>query len=163
MDIFRLSERAMAMDDTTWRRHANPWSVYSRFSCLPLIVLAIWSRAWLGWGCLVPLALALLWTWLNPRLFPQPDRLDSWAARAVMGERIFLGRGGAPIPRHHERMALNLTWASGAGALILIFGLAIADPGLTIAGLVGSMLPKIWFCDRMVWLYHDTPADRRPG
>ena len=47
-DIFALSERMMAMDDAAWARHANPWSVYSRMSILPLMTLAIYSRVWLG-------------------------------------------------------------------------------------------------------------------
>lgn len=163
MDIFRASERLMSMDDASWRRHANPWSVYSRFTCLPLIVLAVWSRVWLGWWCLLPLALACLWTWANPRLFAAPERLDSWASRAVMGERIFLARKSAPVPAHHVRMALILTGASAAGAILLVWGLAVLDPGLTAAGVIGTVLPKVWFCDRMVWLYRDTPPDGRPG
>ena len=59
MDVFRFAERLMSMDDEAWARHANPWSAWTRFSCGPFIVLAIWSRVWLGWWALLPLALAL--------------------------------------------------------------------------------------------------------
>lgn len=31
-DIFAASEKIMRMDDATWVRHANPWSVYSRMT-----------------------------------------------------------------------------------------------------------------------------------
>jgi hypothetical protein len=72
MDIFSGAERLMAMNDETWERRANPLSVYSRFLCLPLIVAAIWSRVWLGWWAVVPLALAIGWTFLNRRLFSAP-------------------------------------------------------------------------------------------
>jgi len=51
IDIFKVSEKLMGMDDAAWKRHANPWSVYTRFTCLPFIVLALWSRVWLGWWC----------------------------------------------------------------------------------------------------------------
>ena len=79
----------MGMDDRAWQRHANPWSVWTRIlTPLPLLALAVWSRVWLGWGALWPVALALGWIWLNPRLFPAPARLDGWAAAAVMGERV---------------------------------------------------------------------------
>jgi len=33
MDVFRLAERSMTMSEEIWQRHANPWSVWSRFSC----------------------------------------------------------------------------------------------------------------------------------
>jgi hypothetical protein len=36
------------MDEKARRRHSNPWSGYSRFSMIPLIALAFWSRAWPG-------------------------------------------------------------------------------------------------------------------
>ena len=57
--IFMTLEQKIAqlfrMDEKTRRRHANPWSVFSRFSMIPLISLAFWSRIWLGWWSLVPI------------------------------------------------------------------------------------------------------------
>jgi len=79
-DIFALSERMMAMDDAAWARHANPLSVYSRMSILPLMTLAVFSRVWLGWGALLPIGLVILWTWWNPRAFAAPSNTKSWAA-----------------------------------------------------------------------------------
>ena len=81
MDYGRLLERSMAMDDATWARHASPWSVWTRIPILPLLALAIYSRVWLGWWALVPTVLLLVWTVVNPRAFPPPARLDSWASR----------------------------------------------------------------------------------
>ncbi|MBY8977669.1 hypothetical protein KHP62_17785 [Rhodobacteraceae bacterium NNCM2] len=145
----------MKMDDAAWQRHASPWSVYSRFIILPLFALAVWSRVWLGWWCLFPVALVALWTWVNPRLFAAPARLDSWASQAVMGERIFLNRKADPVPEHHRRMAVILTWASTIGVAVLAYGLWSLDLWAVISGLFGAMMPKIWFCDRMVWLYRE--------
>lgn len=160
LDIFKAAERLMGMNDAAWARHANPWSVFTRFTCLPLIVLAIWSRGWLGWWALGALALALLWTWLNPRLFAPPKTTDSWAAKGVMGERLFLNRHEVPIAAHHVRMAHVLTGVSAVGMIILIWGLIILDPWATICGLVLSMGPKVWFVDRMVWIYSDAQTHR---
>lgn len=42
MDVTRFSERLMAMDEVSWQRHSNPWSVYSRFTILPLKSLVFW-------------------------------------------------------------------------------------------------------------------------
>ena len=67
--------------EDAWRRHANPWSVYTRIPIPVLLVAAIWSRAWIGWWSLVPVGLVLIWTLVNPRVFPAPRSLDSWASR----------------------------------------------------------------------------------
>jgi hypothetical protein len=66
---------AMSMDDATWLRQANPWSVWTRASVLPLVILAVWSRDWLGSWSWVAIALSVLWMWLNPRIF---RRAESW-------------------------------------------------------------------------------------
>ncbi|WP_377193710.1 DUF6653 family protein [Ruegeria meonggei] len=42
------------MKDEVWLRHANPWSVWARvLTPLPLLALAIWSRAWIGYANLM--------------------------------------------------------------------------------------------------------------
>lgn len=51
-DYIKTLERRIAslfrLDDETWRRHANPWSVVLRNTALPLLILAFWCRLWLG-------------------------------------------------------------------------------------------------------------------
>lgn len=154
-DIFKFAERLMQMDDAAWARHSNPKSVYSRFSVLPLITLAIWSRVWLGWGCLAPLALAMLWTWWNPRAFSAPSHTDSWASRGTFGERVFLNRAATPVPDHHLMWARILAWVSGLGLVPWIYGLWSLDLSATLLGLVLIVGGKVWFVDRMVWIYQD--------
>jgi len=47
------------------------WSAWSRIiTCLPLLILSLWSRAWIGRWSILPIAAALLWLWLNPRVSP---------------------------------------------------------------------------------------------
>ena len=159
MDLFKASERLMAMDDAAWARHANPWSVWSRFSCLPLLALAMWSRAWIDWWALVPLALALLWTWYNPRAFGPPATTDTWASKGTFGERVFLNRKAIPVPGHHARATRCLTIVSAAGAAILVYGLVVLSAWATICGLVVTVGAKAWLVDRMVWLYEDMKDD----
>jgi hypothetical protein len=48
MNIAKLLERLMGMDDATWARHANPWSGWTRVTIVPLLSSANWSRVWLG-------------------------------------------------------------------------------------------------------------------
>ncbi len=155
MDLFGLAERGMTMNDEVWMRHANPLSVWTRFTCLPLIVVALWSRVWIGWWALVPLAIALWWTWVNPRAFPPPRSTDNWASKGTFGERVFLNRHAVPIPDHHRRWALILAGLSVVGNIPLVWGLWALDPVMTLLGIVLTVLPKVWFVDRMVWLYED--------
>lgn len=161
LDIGRITERTMGMDDATWARHANPWSGWTRVSILPLFALAVWSRAWLGWGALVPLALVLIWTWFNPRLFAEPKSLDNWMSQGVLGERAWLARRDKPIAGHHQTAAKLLSIAAGIGVVVLAYGLWALDIGFTIAGLTLAMGAKLWFLDRMVWLNNDTTATKQ--
>ncbi len=155
MDVFAFAERLMRMDDAAWERHANPLSVWSRVAALPLLAFAVWTRLWLGWWCLLPIGAVAIFVFVNPRLFAPPARRDSWAARATYGERLFLARKERPIPPGHERPALILTGVSVAGIVPFVYGLTVLDPWATLFGLALAMGGKLWFCDRMVWLYED--------
>ncbi len=152
----------MRMDDAAWARHASPWSVWSRFSVLPLFVIAVWSRVWIGWWAVILVALVLLWTWVNPRLFSAPSHTDTWAARGTFGERVWLNRKTVPVPAHHVPWAYGLSALAGLGLLPMAWGLWQLDPGWTFGGLVLTVVAKTWFVDRMVWLYEDM-ADADPA
>ena len=147
--------KTMKMDETTWQRHANPWSVWTRFSCLPLIVLAIWSRQWLEWWSLAPFALALLWTWLNPRVFTAPQDFNNWGSKVTLGERVWLNRTKVPIPTHHAKMAFITSALIFPGFMVMAYGLYKFEIWPTVLGMALVILAKVWFCDRMVWLYED--------
>ena len=143
------------MDDKTWRRHANPWSVFTRTSALPLIVLAVWSRVWLGWWSIPFIALSILWTWLNPRIFRQPKTTNHWASKGVFGERVWLNRKNVPVPERHRNFPNILSVVSAVGTLFVVWGVIMLDLWPTIFGIVVVILSKYWFLDRMAWLYED--------
>lgn len=142
------------MDDAAWARHANPWSVYSRMTILPLVALAVWSRVWLGWWALVPIGLCLLWTWANPRLFAKPACTDTWASQGTFGERLFMEQ--EDFKHNHGRAVAILTVANALGFAILAWGLIRLNPWITLWGLTTTMGAKLWTFDRMVWLYRDS-------
>lgn len=146
---------AHVMSDEVWRRHANPLSVITRYSSIPLLIAAIWSRAWLGWWCLLPIAAVAIWIWLNPRLFPVPASTENWASKAVLGERVWLNRKTMPIPAHHALAANVLNGVNVAGALLLCVGLYQLAPWPTALGFTITFFGKTWFLDRMVWLFED--------
>jgi hypothetical protein len=143
------------MDEKARRRHSNPWSVYSRFSMIPLLGVAFWSRVWLEWLSVVPVLVVLLWVWLNPRLFSEPKSTNNWASKVVLGEWVWMRRKQVPVPNHH-RYAPNILSAIGAFAMILfIWGLATVELWPTVFGGIVTIISKLWFADRMVWIYED--------
>ncbi|NJK79886.1 MAG: hypothetical protein HC914_08310 [Chloroflexaceae bacterium] len=68
------------MSEQLWRRHANPWSSWTRLLTYPLVYLPCWNRSWKQ-GVLVGGSFAI-----NPLLFPKPDSTASWMTRGVLGE-----------------------------------------------------------------------------
>jgi hypothetical protein len=145
-----------------WRRHANPWSVYTRIPIPALLVAAIWSRTWIGWWSLLPIAVCLIWTVVNPRAFSPPRTLDSWASRSVVGETLWAERKSTPLPSRHRTAPVVLGALSAAGLPFLIWGLVVLDPWLTLFGLAIQMLGKLWFLDRMALLYDDVSSRAAP-
>ncbi|MBL4758272.1 MAG: hypothetical protein JKY32_11780 [Rhizobiales bacterium] len=145
----------MGMSDQTWKRHANPLSVWTRVPVLPLLALAIWSRAWIGVWCLLPIGMLVVWTVFNPRAFPIPVSTDNWASKATFGERVWLNRKTVPIPAHHDRFSLLLNIGTTLGIIPLAYGLFEYNLWATLLGLVVVVGGKLWFLDRMVWLYQD--------
>lgn len=160
--MFKAAERLMTMDDATWARHANPLSAYSRITAGPFLFLAIWSPFWIGWWGLIPIAAAAFWTWLNPRLFPPPRSTKSWATRVVLGERVFLARKEVPIPEHHVRLGMISAYAAAPFVALFVLGLWRGDFWLAAAGFHAAILAKLWFCDRMVWLWNDMKDATEP-
>lgn len=147
--------RAMTMDDETWDRHANPWSVWTRITTLPVLLLALYSAHWIGWWSLSPISLVCVWIWYNPRAFPPPATTESWSAHGTFGERVWLNRAAIPIPEHHARAANILSVVAGLGIPVCIYGLVFAEPWAVVAGGVIVYAGKLWFVDRMAWLYQD--------
>jgi len=159
IDIYMtLEERissAFRMDEETWLRHANPWSVWTRLTALPLLVAAFWSREWLGWWAIIPVTLAVLWTYLNPRIFKRPESTDSWASRSVLGERVWLNRDRIPVPEHHRRVPVILNLIAATGTVPIVWGVYRLEVWPLLPGFAMVYLGKLWYLDRMVWLYQD--------
>jgi hypothetical protein len=116
----------------------------------------VWSREWIGWYCVVPLALALVWMMVNPLFFGVPSSTRSWASKAVLGERIWTARPTMDIPAPFRSPVPNLANAvSGLGLLLLANGLVVQDGWMVGAAIVIVHLAKLWYLDRMVLLFDD--------
>jgi hypothetical protein len=152
----------LAIDDATWLRHANPWSVWSRATVLPLVILAVWSREWIGAWSWFAVAVSVAWMWVNPRVFRRPKSMDNWASRGVLGERVWLERDIAPVPTHHRVVPHVLNAVTVVGTGFVVWGLLAQSVWPTVLGAVLIYVGKLWFLDRMVWLFQDavTQNDR---
>lgn len=148
--------KLMSMNEATWERHANPLSVWTRvITGLPVMLLAVWSMKPLGWWSLLIISIAFFWIWLNPRLFSPPVSTNNWASKVTFGERVWLNRKKKPIPDHHAKWATFLSIVAGIGFLAALIGAFLNLLLPAIAGGIVSWFGKMWFCDRMVWLYED--------
>jgi len=146
---------AFKMDDDTWMKHANPWSGWTRFTALPLLVISFWSRVWIGWWAMLPIIISLLWTYLNPRIFKKPKSTNNWASKAVLGERVWSNRDKIPVPKYHELLPNILNFIAAVGGLFVIWGVYWLEIWPLSLGFSLVYLGKVWYLDRMVWLYED--------
>jgi len=143
------------LEGDNWMKHANPWSVWTRFATLPFLILAIWSRVWLGWYCLIPISILIIWIVINPTLFKKPSSFDNWGSKSVLGERYWSEQKNNPVPKHHHTLIFILTIIQTIGGIILMIGLWRLDINLTILGAVTVYMAKMWFLDRMVWIFEE--------
>jgi hypothetical protein len=147
----------------SWTRHANPASVWTRFAVLPLLIVSVWSRDWIGWWCLAPVALSLVFMMINPMLFPPPASTRNWASKGVFGERIWSERNEVEVPAQYLRSGpLTATYAfQTVGLAVMVYGLVRFDVVDVVAGMVLVQAAKCWYIDRMVLLFEDM-KDRHP-
>jgi len=155
MGIMSKIAGVFGMTDDAWQRHANPWSVWTRFAAIPLMILAIWSRIWLGWWCLVPIAVVIVWLWLNPRVFAPVRTPTGWAAKGIYGEKLWLKQRHAVPPAHRAVLRL-LVSAGGAGFVLLAYGLVRLEVWPTTFGATLIVMAQLWRIDRFVVLYERT-------
>ena len=148
--------KLFGLEGEKWMRHANPWSVGTRFAVLPLLALSVWSRDWIGWWCLVPVVLTVVFLMVNPLLFGEPRSTRNWASRGVFGERVWSERTSVATPAQFTTAVLNVTYAIQLiGAAVLAYGLVRLEVVDTVAGLVILQTAKAWFIDRQVLLFED--------
>jgi hypothetical protein len=155
--------RAFRLEGDAWMRHANAASVWTRFAVLPLLALAVWSRDWIGWWCLVPIALSLVWLAVNPLAFGPPRSTRNWASKSVFGERIWVEHDRSRLPAQFRSQIPTLLSASHVVGLVpLVYGLVVLDPVAAAAGILLIQSGKLWYLDRMVLLFEDVKS-RDPG
>ncbi|MEJ2888121.1 DUF6653 family protein [Actinomycetospora aeridis] len=151
--------RLFGLSGDRWMRHANPWSVWTRFAVLPLLALAAWSRVWIGWWALLAAAVVVVFTVVNPLLFAPPRSTRHWASKAVFGERIVSEKGAekGAIPEQFagSRVPVVTSSLQVVALAALVVGLVRLDLLLAVTGVLFCQCAKAWYLDRTVLLFED--------
>jgi hypothetical protein len=159
MTLERKIAKVFHLTDENWMKHSNPISVWTRYSVLPVIIISFWSRVWIGWWCILPGTLSLLWMFFNPIFFKKPKSTKNWASRSVLGERVFLNRDKIEIPLIHKTPLYGILNAiSSIGMALAIWSIVYYSVWGAVLGVALAFLGKSWYLDRMVWLYESMKA-----
>lgn len=133
------------LTDAMWRQHANPWSVWTRLLSTPLTYVPFWNRSWKQ-----GLAVAA-WFAVNPFLFPEPNDDDTWATRAIQGERQWA--------KDRPRDTSLAIQAAGSAAFVGGFYSAYKNKlWPTVGSAVVVIACNAWFLDRMT-NYEESSAE----
>jgi hypothetical protein len=136
MFLLQAGEEGAIHTEQSWKRHSNPWSVWTRILSYPLAYVPVWNRSWKQ-GAAVG-----AWFTANPVIFPPPNDDSLWATRCVLGEQLWTAERRRDFPT-----ALNSASAVFyAGALLAAYKRRFW-PLMFYAS--SSYLLKLWFLDRM--------------
>lgn len=141
----RTSTRPDALRATFWRRHSNPKSGWSRTLLPPAILYAIYHRDWRV------VAVAAVFTVLNPLLFSPPEDDEAWMTRVVLAEQWWtdeMRRGLLDVSYPNVLNLLNIP--------VSVYALVAAyrrQPYRTILAGAASMALKFWFVGALVRRY----------
>lgn len=161
MSVLRKYARWAGMSDEAWKRHANPWSVWTRFAAIPAMAMAIWSRTWIGWWALIPVAGVVLWLWWNPHAFAAIDKPTAWSSRGIYGERLWL-ENRSQMPSGFA--VVQRIWLMGAlsGSGLMIWGLIALNVWPTLFGAVLLVYGQLWRLDRLGLFYEKVTQQPEP-
>jgi hypothetical protein len=150
--------RLFGLSGDRWMRHANPWSVWTRFAVVPLLALAAWSRVWIGWWAVLAAAVVVVFMLVNPLLFPPPRSTRHWASKAVFGERIVAEKGAVPPQFGTSQVPVVASSLQVVALAALVVGLIRLDLLLAVTGVLFCQCAKAWYLDRTVLLFEDVKA-----
>ena len=79
----------------------------------------------------------------------------AWLRHANPWSRVWLNRDVIPVPDHHRIVPHVPNGVTAIGAVFVAWGLIELAVWPTLLGSVLVYCGKLWFLDRMVWLYED--------
>ncbi len=124
---------------STWKRHANPWSGWTRVCAFFLFPIPFWFQSWTGLGLL------LLFFVINPLIFNEPKSTNNWMSKSIQGEEIWTKNG-----LFQKDFPTLLNVLNGLFFFLMIYSSYNRMLGDTILSVVLSSVFKLWYLDRMV-------------
>jgi hypothetical protein len=120
MALSKTRKWITSLSEQVWPRHANPWSVVTRFAAIPAMIMAVWSREWLEWWSLLPIGMVVVWLAINPFAFSRIEKPVHWISKGIFGERLWL-TGACQIS---NRSTLRvLVFLGVVGIVVMAWGL----------------------------------------
>ena len=108
MDAWTAATNTGRVRRAIFARHCNPWSAWTRWASIPLILLPVWTRRWSH-------AVSVgLWLAVNPFVFGKPRHEHAWSTRAMLGEELWITRR----PRDAAMAVSALTSAVSVTAIV---------------------------------------------
>ena len=104
------------------------------------LYLAIWYHNWVGLG------IVILWTIINPIVFPKPKKANSWFSKVVLGEKVWLSKFKSK-PQLDLATILNILTAVFSIPSLYFAYINEFWPMLYCASLM--FVFKLWFTDKV--------------
>jgi hypothetical protein len=157
MGTANAAVKTFGLNEENWKKHANPWSVWSRMAAFVVMIAAIFARELFGWWTLAFIGAGIIFMFLNTRIFPGVDQPRRWDEKGIYGEKLWTLKDEAAAG---HRKAINLLIGiAGIGLPIMVYGLIVVEAWPTVFGLSLVFVSQLWQIDRFVAIYDE--AQRR--
>ncbi|SFT89529.1 hypothetical protein SAMN05444141_104207 [Pseudovibrio denitrificans] len=121
----------------------KPKSLLVRALVLPALLAPLWYQPTLGWFWAVALSVAAVaWVWIIPPFGKKNVGAQTWAQKAILGERMWLNRMFVPIPAPYHQKALALLVVGLIAVGLAIWAAATNNLPLMLTGGIIAYLAK---------------------
>ena len=110
----------------------------------PFLYLAIWYHSWIGIGFVI------LWTIVNPFIFPKPGKKENWFTYVVFGKKLWL-ENFMKKPKLDLSLVLNIITATSFIPSIYFAYINMFWPTLYLSTLM--YISKLWYADKIALQY----------
>ncbi|MFI6921818.1 DUF6653 family protein [Nonomuraea spiralis] len=154
MKLTQAAAATFGLNDDSWKRHANAWSVWTRMAGLAPILLPIYFRDALGWWAPAPIVAGVIWMWLNPHAFKPVYEPRSWAEKGIYGEKMYAADHSLAAEAHRPALRWLIAMAA-LGAAIMVYGLVRVEAWPAVFGWALIFISQLWQIDRFVAIYEE--------